>query len=54
MLDELRATVRAEHRAAVDTEIARLDACVGESWKASADLDVAGIADGQGIGGPGA
>lgn len=54
MLEELRDTVRPEHRAAVETELARLDASVEESWRGSVDRDLALLADGQGIGGPGA
>ena len=41
-----------EHRAAVEDELARLDATVvAESWAGSPDLDRAGVADHQGIGG---
>jgi uncharacterized membrane protein len=53
VLEELRETVRPEFRAAVKAELARLDATVGASWGESVDLDRVGVADGQGIGGPG-
>src|SRR5262245_40386397 len=53
MLEELRLTVRPEFREAVDRELARLDAVVMEVWGRTADLDRAGVADSQGIGGPG-
>ncbi len=52
MLEELHETVRPEHRAAVEQELARLDAVVTERWGRSVDLDRASTADGQGIGGP--
>jgi len=53
LLEELRDEVRPEHRAAVDDELARLNASVTRSFARSPDLDRAGTADGQGIGGPG-
>jgi uncharacterized membrane protein len=53
MLEDLREDVRAEHRAAVDDELARLDATLAGSWDESVDRDRAVIADRQGIGGPG-
>lgn len=54
MLDELRDTTRPERGGAADGELARLDAGVAESWSASVDVDLAGIASGQGAGSPGA
>ena len=51
MLEELRDEVCPEHRAAVDDELARLDASVLRNFKDSADLDRATAADPQGIGG---
>ena len=52
-LEALREDVRPEHRAAVEKELARLDSTVAAHWRESVDLDVAMVADGQGIGGPG-
>jgi uncharacterized membrane protein len=51
MLEELRGEVRPEHRAAVEDELARLDATVARSYGDSIDLDRASIPDAQGIGG---
>jgi uncharacterized membrane protein len=51
LLEELHATVRPEHRAAVEDELARLDAQVEQAFGATADLDRAVEADRQGIGG---
>ena len=51
-LEELRDEVRPEHRAAVEEELARLSATVASRWSDSVDLDRAGVADSQGIGGP--
>lgn len=51
LLDELLATVLPEHRAALEEEMRRLNATVAESWRGSVDLDRAGGADRQGIGG---
>jgi uncharacterized membrane protein len=51
MLLELLADVRPEHCAAVEEELARLDSTVARSFEGSPDLDRAGIADTQGIGG---
>ena len=51
MLDELRRQVSPHHRAAVDEELTRLDATVTQAWGQSVDLDLARIADQQGIGG---
>ncbi len=51
MLEELRDDVRPEHRPAVENQLARLDATVASSFGQSVDLDLAGIADPQGIGG---
>jgi uncharacterized membrane protein len=53
MLDELRESVHAGNRAAVDDQLARLDATVAEHWEGSPDLDLARTSDRQGIGGPG-
>jgi uncharacterized membrane protein len=52
MLDELSEEVLPEHRTAVLDEITRLDATVDAHWGRSVDLDRAGVADRQGIGGP--
>jgi uncharacterized membrane protein len=54
VLEELRETVRPEHRDAVVEELRRLDAMVEEIWRDSIDLDRARVADTQGIGGPAA
>lgn len=51
MLYELHEEVRPEHRAAVEDELARLDATVARSFGDSVDLDRASIPDAQGIGG---
>jgi uncharacterized membrane protein len=51
LLEELYETVRPEHRAAVEEELRRLDATVGDGWRDSVDLDRASRADRQGIGG---
>jgi uncharacterized membrane protein len=51
LLEELQGTVRPEHRAAVEDELARLEAQVEQSFGASADLDRAVEADRQGFGG---
>ena len=51
LLEELLATVRPEHRAAVEEELRRLDATVADGWRHSVDLDRARNADRQGIGG---
>ena len=53
MLDTLRDVVRAEHRAAVEDELGRLDATIAATWRDSVDHDRAEVADAQGIGGPG-
>jgi uncharacterized membrane protein len=53
LLDELLQDVRPENRAAVEAEIARLDATVAVGFSGSIDRDMAGIADRQGLGGPG-
>ena len=52
-LEELREDVRPEHRAAVEKGLARLDSTVAAHWGETVDLDLAMVADGQGIGGPG-
>ena len=52
LLGELRETVRPEHRAAIEDELARLDATVAEHFGSSVDLDRASTPDRQGIGGP--
>jgi uncharacterized membrane protein len=51
LLEELHGSVRPEHRAAVEDELLRLEAEVERKFGASADLDRAGQADRQGIGG---
>jgi uncharacterized membrane protein len=51
MLEELRRQVSPDHRPAVDEQLARLDATVTEAFGQSVDLDLARIADEQGIGG---
>jgi uncharacterized membrane protein len=53
MLEELRTTVRDEHRPAVEEELRRLEQSVERSFGTSADLDRACVADRQGIGGAG-
>ncbi len=52
LLEDLRGRVRPECRTAVEDELARLDATVAAHWGDTVDLDRAGAADGQGIGGP--
>jgi uncharacterized membrane protein len=52
VLEKLQEEVRPEDRAAVKAEIARLDATVAEAFSGSIDRDRAGIADGEGLGGP--
>jgi uncharacterized membrane protein len=52
VLDKLEHDVRPENRDAVRAEIARLDATVAAGFAAAVDGDWAGIADGQGLGGP--
>jgi uncharacterized membrane protein len=54
VLEELRAYVLPERRAAVDGQLARLEATVDRGFGATLDLDLASAADPQGIGGPGA
>ncbi len=54
MLEDLLTAVRPEHRAAVKSEMARLDAAVSTGFAGSADKDRAQTADHQGIGGPAA
>ena len=51
MLLELLADVRPEHRSAAEKELARLDASNCDPFAGSPDLDRAGGADTQGIGG---
>jgi uncharacterized membrane protein len=51
MLDELHEEVRLEHRAAVEDELARLDATIARTYGDSVDLDRASTPDPQGIGG---
>ena len=51
MLEELRDEVRAEHRLAVEEELARLQTTVTRAFADSVDLDRANTADPQGIGG---
>jgi uncharacterized membrane protein len=52
MLEELRDEVLADHRPAVEEELARLDASVTRQFAQSSDLDRARMADPQGLGGP--
>jgi uncharacterized membrane protein len=52
VLEKLLQEVRPEHRGAVQAEIERLDATVAAGFLGSVDRDQAGIADGQGMGGP--
>jgi hypothetical protein len=52
VLERLLQEVRAEDRAPVLAEIARLDATVAAGFSDSIDRDWAGVADGQGLGGP--
>jgi len=51
-LEDLRESVLPQHRAAVEEELARLDATVAANWGDSVDRDRVMIADAQGIGGP--
>jgi uncharacterized membrane protein len=51
MLEELREEVRAEHRPAVEEELALLQVTVARTFADSVDLDRANTADPQGIGG---
>jgi uncharacterized membrane protein len=51
LLEELHGSVRPEHRQAVEDELARLGAQVEQEFGASPDVDRAGEADLQGIGG---
>jgi uncharacterized membrane protein len=52
LLDELHEEVLPQHRAAVEDELARLDASVAVAFAGSPDLDRVVTADRQGIGGP--
>jgi uncharacterized membrane protein len=54
VLEELRGAVLPEHRSAVEDELARLDATVKRAFGGAVDLDRAGRADDQGLGGPAA
>ena len=53
MLEDLRESVRPEHRPAVKAEIAKLDATTATGFAGSVDEDQARGRDRQGIGGPG-
>jgi uncharacterized membrane protein len=53
LLLHLREHVRPENRAAVDAELARLEATVAERFGDGVDLDRALVPDRQGLGGPG-
>ena len=53
LLEELRELVLPDNRAAVDSELHRLDATVAEHFGDSIDLDLALDPDAQGLGGPG-
>jgi uncharacterized membrane protein len=52
LLDRLQDHVLPEHRAAVEQELARLDATVRERFGGGGDLDRALAPDRQGLGGP--
>jgi uncharacterized membrane protein len=54
MLEDLQQTVRPEYRAAVDTQIIKLNATVASSFADSPDQAQAEARDAQGIGGPAA
>jgi uncharacterized membrane protein len=54
LLEDLQESVRPEHRPAVDTEIAKLDATIAAGFAGSVDKDQARARDRQGIGGPAA
>jgi uncharacterized membrane protein len=51
LLEDLRETVLEPYAAAVDAELARLDATVAERWGSGVDGDLAEAPDPQGIGG---
>jgi putative Mn2+ efflux pump MntP len=51
MLEELHEDVLPEHRRAIEDELARLDATVATTFASSPDLDRAGVADTEGMGG---
>ena len=51
-LETLRETVLPEYVAAVDEELARLEATIASNWDGTVDLDRTLTADTQGIGGP--
>jgi uncharacterized membrane protein len=52
LLEELRESVLPERRAAVERELARLDATVASGFGHTVDLDLAKAPDRQGLGGP--
>ena len=52
MLEELAESVLPERRDAVLAELARLDDATAAKWGGTVDLDLAGMSDRQGIGGP--
>jgi len=52
MLEELAGSVLPERREEVVLELARLDDAMARTWGETVDLDLAGLADRQGIGGP--
>ena len=52
MLEELAESVLTERRDAVLAELARLDDATAAKWGGTVDLDLAGMSDRQGIGGP--
>jgi uncharacterized membrane protein len=54
MLEELSDAVLPERREAVLKELARLDDAVSARWGRTVDLDLAGVSDRQGVGGPSA
>ena len=54
LLEELAESVLPERREAVRRELERLDESVAAHWASTADVDLAGHSDRQGIGGPSA
>jgi hypothetical protein len=52
VLEELRESVLPDRRAAVEAELARLHATVDRGFGGTVDLELAGVPDRQGIGGP--
>jgi uncharacterized membrane protein len=54
MLEELADAVLPERREAVLLELRQLEEAVAASWRETVDLDLAGVSDRQGVGGPSA